>query len=452
MPGTWTTGPRTPVWAVPPVIGDGSNAQGGDPPALASEPAAIDEGALYTRTAWLSSGGIDRIDNGEAKFRITSNFAFFGTVDPLLHPGEVDAAHHHTFIGNVGVFENLGMAGAASATYASLRNNPKAHGAGGPLNATMYWEPTLFLEVAPGLDFPIKPNVVSFYYTNAYADTDKLYRLLRGLTFIGGCNPSDRFNTARLAEIPDGAGWDKTQRYDGWGGWQIQLNGENIPPAVGSDADINPSNGFPRQLVNSDGSDPWGGAAEDPACVLVANLSAPSAWDGHNLTSPNGRDHFRYAIRKSDNSFNDVGPTGWWKVPHFEGKTEFPGSRPGLTGHAYRSKLYLSSDRHGRIEANWHPRGSTMHFDWVNGWDSVVQSTWHTNCNGVDQGATPGAPLTCGNSTISATQRMLVGETPPDLTLAQNPPVQFHDYSTGPSADAFGPLPAGTRVSGTVSR
>lgn len=455
MPGSWTVGPRTVTWAVPPVIGDGSNDQGGDPPALAYEPAAIDENGLYTRSEWLG-GTPSRSDQGEAKFRITCNHAFFAPVDPLISPGEIhdEASHSHTFIGNIGLYENEGLAGLASADYASLRNNPKSTCSGGPLNATLYWEPTLFYEHPSGIDRAVKPNIVSFYYTLSYANVEEMYRLLRGLTFIGGVDPTDRLNTARLAEIPNGQGWDKTRRYNGWVGWAAYNGATIIPLAVGNTADASAQSvNFARQLVNADGSDPWGGAAEDPDVLLIANMVAPSAWDGHNLRSPNGRDHFRYPIRKSDNSYTDVGPQGWWKVPHFEVKTEFAnGHVDGLSGHAYRSKLYLSSDRFGREEVDWHPRGSTFHFDWMNGWDSEIQHTWQDNCTGTTQDGVAGHPLTCNDSTISATQKMKVLDASPDPTLSNDPIITLHDYSTGATKDIYDAIPSGTVVpGGTVS-
>jgi hypothetical protein len=99
---------------------------------------------------------------------------------------------------------------------------------------------------------------------------------------------------------------------------------------------------------------------------------------------------------------------------------------------------------------NWHPQGSTFHFDWMNGWDSVVQASWHDKCTGTDQNGDTGEPLTCGNSTISATQRMFVTEASPDDTLSHDPLITFHDYSEGASKDAFGPVEDGTTVDATV--
>ena len=450
MAGTWTVGPQPVVWATPPVIGDGSDARGGTPPLFANEPAILDE-VGYTRSQWLNNDAY-RSDQGEAKFRITLNFAFFATVDPLLHPGMTTMSHHHTFAGNLGLFEALGAQGVADANYDALRNYPKSTASGGPLNSTLYWEPTLFCEIAPGILVPMKPEVISFYYTDNYTEVAKLQRIPRGFTFIGGVDPADRFNTTRLNELPDNQGWDKTSdRLNGWLGWKFfdkDLQ-QDIPLAAGNTADALPDGKSARQLVNADGSDPWGGAAENPNSVLISTLVGPSWMDGHNFTSPNGRDHTRYDARKSDNSFKDVGPQGWWRIPEPEIKTQFPASRPGLSGHAFRSKLALSSD-YDMAGNLVHPRGSTMHFDWMDGWDFQIRKTWHAKCNGIDFPDLTGEPLTCDTSTISATQRMLVTEPSPDPTLSNNPVISFPEYNTGPSKVAFGKLDAGTKVSGIV--
>ena len=458
---SWTTSERKPRWVASPDIGDGVDrhpevstaAQGGDPPALAYEPAAIDENGNYTRSAWLNPPTLPahRFDDGAAKFRITCNDAFYGSADPIIAFGK-EAPHHHTFIGNMGVYENGGIEAVRTATYKDLREHPKSSCSGGPLNATLYWEPTLFYERADGVNVPVRPNVVSFYYTLSYAHTGHMYRLLRGLAFIGGVDPADRLNTERLAEIPNGQGWLKTRRYNGWGGWGCYNRGTVIPLAVGNDADANGAN-FARQLVNDDGSDPWGGACENPAYLLIASNGAPSCWDGHNLTSPNGRDHFRYSIMQTQdqNPTHQRCPDGWWQVPHFEVKSEFPNGRAGgPAGHAWRSRLHLSSDRMDPDPTNWHPRGSTFHFDWMNGWDSVIQQTWQIHCAGVAIDGTPGNPLTCNDSTISATEKMRSGGASPDPGLSNDPVITFHSYFDDPDKDAFGPVEERTDADATA--
>ena len=225
--------------------------------------------------------------------------------------------------------------------------------------------------------------------------------------------------------------------------------------------------GFVRAFVNADGSDPWEGACENSSFVLIAGIAAPTCWDGYNLksgvgprsTTP-GRDHFRYAIFKSSNQAPDAAicPDGWWKVPSFEVKTEFPNGRPGIAGHAWRSKLHLSSDRMSSDPMMWHPPGYTLHFDWLNGWDTVILETWQRECLGMTVKGIPGADglnglgkgNDCDSSTISATQSLATG-VPPVAGRSNNPIITFHNYSVGPTKNAYGPIEAGTVVSGTVN-
>ena len=457
---SWTTGARPVVWAVPPVIGDGNNSlpesstatQGGDPPALAYEPAAIDENGNYTRADWLTTGSIDRIDNNEAKFRTNCNFSHFAADDPILAYGQPGVFHHHTFIGNKSTNH--------SSTYQTLRNNPASTCAGGPLNATAYWEPTMFKEIKPGVSVPIKPDQAVFYYViQPYSETQKLYRLLRGKSFVGGVNPSDPTASARLAEIPDGQGWDKTNPItgaylQGWDGFICYkgTSASNLNIVVPQTNSDDPNGDRSRVLVNANGTDPWAGACTVDGtnlyAALIADVVAPSCWDGHNLTSPNGRDHFRYPIRKTDNSYTNVCPQGWWKVPHFIARIQF-----STTGWSDYSKWYLSSDRHGLAQANWKQPGSTFHFDWMNGWDSVVMTEWLDKCVGVTQNGDTGEPLTCGSSTISATSRLkggIVGETPPVGGLSNNPILTAPHAANGPSKNRFGKITSGTTVSSTT--
>jgi len=466
----WTTAPRPVVWVDNPTIGDGIDrlgegstvTQGGTPPAYEFEPVTPNEDgpAPYVRNDWISPSA-QYTASTQPKFRISCNVASFGLFDPVVYPGIPGAGHHHTFIGaRDGVDVNTTSERLRTVTIGSTCS-------GGPLNKTLYWEPTLFFEQAPGVLRPLKPNVVSFYYTMpSQAFVEKLTRLPMGLQFIGGVNPDDPTNANRLAEIPNGQGWLKTRRYDGWGGWGCFNNGTIVPQTASED----PGDGsglYSRVLVNADGSDPWEGQCENPNFSLIANAVAPTCWDGYNLKAgvgptsvTAGRDHFRYPIYKATNQNPDAQlcPNGWWKVPSFEIKTEFANGRPGIAGHAWRSKLFFSSDRMGSNPANWRSRGSTFHFDWLNGWDTVILETWQRQCLGMTVKGIPGADglnglgkgNDCNTSTISATQQLKQG-VPPVAGLSNNPIITFHNYAVGPTKNAFGPIEDGTVVSGTVN-
>lgn len=426
----WTTAPRTPAWVANPTVGDGSTTWGGTPPAFAYQPSPIENAAGYDRSKWIIGAAESYVDGGEAKFRITCNFSHFGQFDPILFFGQANAGHHHTFIGN----KNTGP----SSTFQTLRNSPASTCSGGPLNGTAYWEPTLFGKTPSGAFAPIKPNVVSFYYTHALTKGAKKVRLPRGLAFIGGVNPADFDNTSRNAEIPAGQGW--MPAYDGFRGWACYNGGTNIPVATGPYA----GQSHARQLKNADGSDPWGGNCV-AGLTLIAEMNAPDCWDGHNLTSPNGRDHFRYSIKPSSNQSLSLCPNGWWSVPVFEVKTEF-----SHNGWADYQHWYLSSDRMDPNPANWRPNGSTFHFDWMNGWEDQTLERWHSQCNGVTT-ATGGTPVekTCGSSTISANERMrggMINEFPEagQESFSNSPIISFPTYHDDPPTERYGAVVSGS--------
>lgn len=450
----WAEGNHAVVFSNSPIVGDGLNrvaevfnsTQGGDPPATLVEPAEIGENGKYVRSDWISSSGIYRLDQGEAKFRITCNETPFRTlvnsmVDPIVFFGIKPAGHPHSFAGNTSVNE--------TADYAALRNSPKSTCQGGPLWSQGYWRPQLQYEVKPGVWVQVKANNDDFYYVEDYDKVGSLIRVLRGAGFIAGVNPADRLNTARLAEIPDGQGWDKSRRYNGWNGYVCakvaRSNGAVtiVYPDGDSDADINPETGLPRQLANSDGTDPWKSGSCEPAAsyhlLLIPNIIAPKCWDGFTPQG-DGRGAYRYPIRKEDNSTSDACPDYSWRLPTFQAKTEYTNK-----GAVWRAKLRLSSDM-------TNPRGSTFHIDWMYGSDDYVFRQAMRYCMGVTINGVAGEPLTCGDGTFSLTERLIGnGATPPATGLSNNPVLTLVDLGDGPSKYLYGPIPSGSKVGATIT-
>jgi hypothetical protein len=456
--GAWTTGPRTANWVENPTVGDGTTPNGGSPPALDYEFDPIDEQG-YTRADWLESNPsrIEIDDSqtatiGGGKFRITLQHLKFGRFDPIIHPGMRGLAHLHEFKGNIAVNEN--------STWPSLRQTPGSNNVGGPLNSSAYWAPALlFLDPVTGLYLPVKSLYSALYYNlQSEADPAKVFRLIRGIEIIGGVDPADRFNTARLAELPSfmtKETWSGTpgvstmsgsNRYNGWLGWHIFTSGGvEIPPHASSDADRT-SAGAPRQLVNSDGSDPWNGAAEDPTNIMVAIIMQPTVWDGHNLTSPNGRDHLRYWGNKTGfgAQMDRIGPDGWWYLPNVENKDFFPNGRNGISGHAWRQRLWFSSDLFDMSGNPWstpHPNGSTPHFDLIPNWDDQVltgTNGWQQQCPGISINGVAGNAGECNSGTINATQNLKGGARPAGYTDAMSPNPIISVSDTAPAATKDG--------------
>ncbi len=431
---TWTVGPQTPSYPggalaeYTGVIGDGSTVQGGIPPVTASEPADIASTGI-TVSDWITNTSIVRsTGSGEDKLRITCTASHTKREDPILFPGVANAGHDHTFIGS--------MSAGKDSTYASLRGDSRSTCAGGPVNGTAYWEPSLMTALPTGATVEIKPDRVTFYYVQPTVDSPKKTRLFNGLAFIIGVNPGDPTDLVRKAEIPAGFSYI-TNGFVGWACFNRDADGgANIAPDAGGTH-------YPA-LQTPAGGDPWGGRCSTGK-QLLAEAQAPECWDGRNITSPNGRDHFRYKIRHVT-SGAAVCPTGWWEVPAFEVKVLF-----GHKGWSDYQNWYLSSDRHGLTFANWKTPGSTYHADWMNGWDPTILDTWLVNCTGVKIGATPGNGAGCDYSTISATQRLLSDSASPDPTKSNNPIVTINNnYAAGAKKDRYFPVRAGTKGPFTI--
>lgn len=450
---TWTVGPQTPNWVSNATIGDGSTPNGGTPPALAYEFAPIDQ-VGYTRADWLGTGVTRIPETTGGKFRITLNHLKFGRFDPIIMPGTRGLAHLHEFKGNIAVNEN--------STWQTLRQQPGSNNPGGPLNGSAYWTPALlFLDPNTGLYLPVKSLGTPLYYNIQDLDATKFFRLPRGIEIIGGVDPTDRFNTARLAELPSWVmkeTWSGTpgastlsgrNRYNGFLGWLLTKPGVgNLAPNPASDADINPDSGRPRQLVNSDGSNPWEGVqyAEDPDCILQTTIFQPTAWDRVNLTSPNGRDHLRYPALPSSNynASAAVAPDGWGRFVEVENKDNYPNSLNGISGHAFRSKVWFSSDLFDMMGNPWptpHPNGSTPHFDLIPAWDDEILTGpdgWLQQCPGITINGVAGSPGECDSGTINAMFSLEAGARPAGYG---------NDMSPNPISSGTPPAGSPTKVS-----
>lgn len=460
-------------------IGDGSTANGGTPPYFSSgaEPSIADQ-IGYTRSAWIGTGAT-QTGVGDEKFRITCNFAKFGSFDPILYLGQAKVGHHHTFFGAGGVDHN--------SNYTSLRTNAMVSTCpGGPLNKTAYWEPSMMRQLTSGAYVAFKPNVVSFYYVQNAGQGAQRQRLPRDFAFIGVANPMNYNDTVvrrEIATAPSVSG--SALMYTGgpsatgppaWGGLGnhgtpagligygclTNANPNSFAPVVAPHGvrdqfDVVYSPDYARYLKGPFGEDPWGGACT--AGKLILSIVAPHCWDGVNPRSPDGRGHVRYAVRNQHSTVLDICPKNWYKVPGFEAKTEF--EHNGWTADLqYR---FLSSDRM-RVSTTECPdatapcdgvsggntpatvngvpytrvsndpcrartvdfcNGATAHFDWMGAWDQEVMNIWMAKClNMAVPGKTSETHECNGPGTIDMTgDQALVTGTPPDPALAPTPVV-----------------------------
>lgn len=436
----WPNGPANESWT-PPISPDSAH------PADTYEPAVDDENG-YTRSLWSNSSNQRHIVNGpEEKFRTVCQPAFIKRADPILAPGEYPAMHDHTFAGANSAYV---IANVESFNYSMGREHPSSSCQGGPLNSTLYWEPSV-KDDRYGVSLTVIPSVINFYYqTLAPGDGADMTRLRRNYRFIGGANPMDYNDTARRAEYT-AAGLEYPGSPDTPAGFQgigcfvtaapntfvPVLSAHSMKSAAGGETLIRA-----RYLKGPNGEDPWDGACT--AGEIIVEIRAQDCWDGNHLGSSNGRDHVAYSTRDEDNApAAGSCPQNYVKVPSFISKVHF--SHNGWTEDLQH--WYLSSDRMNSSDTAADPTSldpcretgpyfcsfSTFHFDWWGAWDDQTFLTWHRNCLGMTVGGVGGNPADCGTGGISGCYAdcdtegtstpvsLLIGGTPPEAGLSTDP-------------------------------
>lgn len=382
---------------------------------------------------------------GEAKARFDCNIAFHEKNDPILDPGvSGGSTHDHSFFGALG-FQGQ----AQNITYYGLRN---ATGGGtyngystcyaGPLNRTLYWEPSMEIPVN-GVVAVLQPFTIPTYYIcgdyitgtsmQTQAGPVNCSRWPRGFNMIFGFNMSDPTDTwGHNAVTAGGGGYSYNAQTGDWycaapntpsytsyapnqaqnahepwfndsnghvtlnclatqsTGFTASFNGYisgttlNVTSGSGEFAGENiTATGITTgtQIVSGSGST-WTvnnaqtlGSSGSPVnftgdfCAIgstgcgyavVGQIVSPECWDGHNHSSPNGRQHLIQRIR--DNNYpGNICPDHWYLIPHFEAKPEFLFLTTTEMG-----KAYLSSDRMaGMPEAMFsgHISGTTLTLD-----------------------------------------------------------------------------------------
>lgn len=412
-------------------LGDGSNAKGGAAPAFTTHPEpSTDPDAANDRSGFYTSGTsyclVTNTGNTcpEKKFRTHANSAKFLYDDPIRYYGQPGVSHCHEFFGNLGV--------NAYSTRQSLRARNASTAGGGPLNATGYWEPC-WQKVMGGKLYAIPANSNTLYYAytqvqNGGAIVDDLQGLHLLYRFIGATNMDDPDDNGPKAEIAAAnaalvaAGQSARYAYNGNGflGYVCRLT--NSSTAATSFSSVVPSmqknagdTAHSRGFKSAGGLDPWNGGCSPgggyDVAEIYAEAEAPGCWDGVNVSSPTGYKHNRFAIADMQSGRRDVCPDGWYRVPAFQLKTFH-----STTGFADYGNWSLASDammqaRLDAIAAAGGPAsrtvlpGESFHFDWMNGWNPSVLSTWLSFCLGVGSNV----PHECDTSTISATQAMIAG-------------------------------------------
>lgn len=266
-------------------------------------------------------------------FRISCEYSHMNNDDPIVFPGVPNATHHHTFFGNTGI--------NAFSTNETLHTSGNSTCAGGILNRSGYWMPSL-INTATGA--PQKPSVIVVYYKAADEKNGAYIKAPPpGLKMLAG-------NPKPLAVADAQGGFfcqDQTQVMNP-ANWGILWQGNHIKQSCGG----------PNQMLR----------------MIV---SFPQCWDGKNLDSPDHKSHMAFScgdecenaqgiVTKSANSCPASHPIA---IPSIAINADFYGLDPNAT---YR----LASDNYPTA----YPGGYSLHADWMNGWDETTMNRMVKNC------------------------------------------------------------------------
>ena len=291
---------------------------------------------------------IPPLDAGGA-FRISCIAGQLLRDDPIFLPGQPGASHLHQFWGNTGA--------NANSTYQSLRTsgqstctNPSA----GPVNRAAYWMPAML----DGAGNVVKPDTLETYYKQ-FARTDPECTVL-----ATACLP-----------LPNGI------RYTFGYNMTTMSGGITDPNAmeywVTSFTCVQPDEGTP--VVN-------GGfhtidaivAAGCPAGVhLHINFIAPDCWDGKNVDVADHRSHMAYPTRSIAGQTNPGCPLDHpYMLPNWSGWISYTTDANFVAGKWHFSSDDMLSQMTGQKVA----AGTTLHFDYFEGWSPTVKATWQKYC------------------------------------------------------------------------
>lgn len=333
----------------------------------------------FNRSDWVTGGDMPNDSDTPASgaFRFLCFEQTFGQLDPIVHFGEPELAHHHTFWGNAPI--------EADSTYESLRQSNVGGGCpGGPANNTGYWMPTL---IDPTCDTGSR-CAVPFTYSNMYYKFDaknavwlqveedqrnEVKPLPRGLRMVAGAGhhgvPSSPANTF---------GW-KCAEDPGTPKPSLEALIESWNDANQTTCEVRSQGQF---LV---------AAVSFPMCYSEAAAGVPI------LDSDDHRSHMAYKVDTASGDQRKC-PDGMKEMPAI---TEFMFF--DVAGEDLRD-WYLDSDEMAPCQA----RGCSLHADWYGAWDEGIQMEWLTLC--IHGG------LSCAGGNLGNGER-LAGPTAPNFDV-----------------------------------
>jgi len=287
-------------------------------------------------------------------FRINCDFAHSSYNDPIVYPGDENAAHLHRFYGNTGTDHQT--------TLTSLYTTGQSSCQGNQLNLSSYWVPALLAPLynattdereVDALGDPAwqaVPAVVGnqdeahelFYYSAGVADLGSIQPIPAGLRMIAGDSST--------------------------------LPGEEQDTSVAS---------WTCQSWVSDNASNTPLSATIPECEapdrVRLDLFFPSCWNGVDLDSADHRSHMAYP--ENSGGGNGVQCPDTHPVPVVRVSYHYAfGVKPEVSDPATKTSRgwRLASDMYTVSDST--PGGLSIHGDWFNGWHPTVMEAILKNC------------------------------------------------------------------------
>lgn len=276
----------------------------------------------------LSDENVYINEDGTGNFRTLCKESHVNNDDPLLYPSQTGASHEHVFFGfpETDAYTTIDMLENATETTTCE---------GEALNQTAYWVPSLFSADGTRLEY-IEPL---FYYKSGYHLPADIIRVPpEGLVMIAGQEMSQQQDVVSAK-----------YRCESW----------------------------EAPLPQFDEGDPMDHVPYLPECqpgdLLEFRVVFPQCWDGVNLTSEDHRSHMSYPIlAEAPNTGTGRCPDSHpVAIPEISYKFAFEVTQSTGTSDTW----YLSSKMNSS-----HPNGSSLHADWMNGWDPDIMDLIVKNC------------------------------------------------------------------------
>ena len=274
--------------------------------------------------------GSNRYDAGSdvGAFRLWCKYSHMSYDDPIVAPGQDNAAHLHMFWGNRSVDENSTADSLVAAGVTSTCD-------GGGANRSAYWAPALIFNGTT----PLEPKDLNTYYKSGYrlVPESQIGEIPDNLVMIAGNAKS------KTRQSPDIVEWHCNDTYTDNG---------LIPQSCG------------------------------PGDTIGMDINFPQCWDGTNLDSADHRSHLRYP---GVSYWGDIPSPPGTQGDYGDGCTKeigFNNPIPVITlniewelpAGVTSDKLRLSSD------APDADPGASAHADFMEGWDRDIQKTFINEC------------------------------------------------------------------------